>query len=143
MSNTLSYRPAVGAGACLPCHGKLHSGGEATVYKTHSCQTMPFDLSRQVRCLPNSQVRKIGRLMDLLTCMHSYVHKMSACVISISVQLQPGSDQKHGRPHTNLLYTNVGIAVSFVFRAKGRVTEQTVAGSSMCPSYNCSNCLIP
>ena len=75
--------------------------------------------------------------MDLLTCMHSYVHIMSACVISISVQLQPGmnlSDQKHGRPHTTLVHTKVGLAVSFVFRAKGRVTEQTV--SSMCPSYN-------
>ena len=25
MSNTLSYRPAIGADACLPCHGKLRS----------------------------------------------------------------------------------------------------------------------
>ena len=84
--------------------------------------------------------------MDLLTCMHSYVYKMPGCMISISVQLQPGmnlSDQKHGRPHATLVHTKIGIAVSFVFRVKGRVTEQTVAGSSMYPSYNRSDCLIP
>ena len=98
-------------------------GREDTVYKTHSCQTIPCDLSRQVRDLPTSQVHKIGRIMGLLTCMHSYVHIMSACVISISVQLQPGmnlSDQKHGRPHTTLVHTKVGLAVSFVFRDKGQ-----------------------